>query len=95
MQPHCIGDQKQINLVHPSIGAEWASSLPVDSLKSLKQEIGPQQHFPFNSASLLADRRKTSFPYENSLFSSSLSENFSRKCKIVPLPLGENGGWVY
>lgn len=81
MHPHFIRDQK-LSHEHQSIGAERMASLSVNSWKTTEQGPGPQPNLHFHSASLCMEGHKNNFQYENGLFSSSLSEIFSRKCKL-------------
>ncbi|XP_078441646.1 protein MEI2-like 4 [Wolffia australiana] len=84
MKSYVIRDQKQINQVHQSNGAEHVGRVPVNLWKTLGQNPVPPQNLHFHSGSFLVDERRNNFQPENGLYSSSFSEIFSRKLRLSP-----------
>lgn len=70
-----------------AVGAERALCQSLTLLRPLDHDLGIRTSLNVHPASYLAEGGKISAMathHENSLFSSSLSELFSRKCKFLP-----------
>eukprot|EP00262_Sarcandra_glabra_P005491 TRINITY_DN1713_c0_g1_i4.p1 TRINITY_DN1713_c0_g1~~TRINITY_DN1713_c0_g1_i4.p1 ORF type:complete len:994 (-),score=210.93 TRINITY_DN1713_c0_g1_i4:352-3333(-) len=85
-QPFLVKDQKaKLNLQKHFVGAERAGSVSMASWRSIDQDAGTRLNFFMQPSSTYVEGSKFDLnrpQYENSLFSSSLSEIFKKKMRL-------------
>lgn len=85
-QPYIVKDQKdKLNVNRNFIGAERTSSLSMAPWKVVGHGLGSQLSQHSQPSSLFKEGNKAELnerQYENSLFSSSLSDLFKKNCKF-------------
>ncbi|XP_042498649.1 protein MEI2-like 4 isoform X1 [Macadamia integrifolia] len=85
-QNYLLRDQKlKLSLEQPVVGAERTANLSLTSWGSMGQDAGTRSNFYVQPASYLMEGNRIDVngaQYENSLFSSSLSEVFNRKLRL-------------
>lgn len=85
-QAYIVKDQKdKLNVNRNFIGAERKSSLSRAPWKFIDQGLGSLKNHHLQPSSLFMEGSKVELngpPYENSLFSSSLSDLFKKNCKF-------------
>lgn len=82
--PYIVKDQKDKLSINRHVGAE-RTSLPLPSWKVFDQSVGSHPNLYMQPASLFMEGSKAESngpQYENSLFSSSLSDIFKKKCEF-------------
>ncbi|XP_058092930.1 protein MEI2-like 4 isoform X2 [Magnolia sinica] len=85
-QPYIVKDQNaKHSLERHMVGVERSSNLSMSSWKVMEQDLGTRSNLYVQPAALFVEGNKVGLsgpPYENSLFSSSLSEIFNKKLRL-------------